>query len=163
MGLVHIWLSEITSSISILPALSKILERIVHSQLYEHIDKHNILSNAQFGFRKGHSTSSCILNLLDTVYKNVENNKLTGVIFLDLKKAFDTVDHNILLNKLRKLNIHEHSLNWFGNYLNNRHQSVKLLNVKSILTVGCPKDLSWGHYYLSYILMILKNISMTAT
>ena len=96
--------------ISILPAISKILERLIHSQLYDHIDVNKLLSNAQFGFRKGHSTSSCILNLLDSIYKNIEGNKLTGVIFLDLKKAFDTVDHNILISKLRTFNINESSL-----------------------------------------------------
>ncbi len=123
--------------ISILPALSKILERIIHTQLYEHIDNNNVLSNAQFRFRKGHSTSSCILNLLDTIYCNVEENRLTGVIFLELKKAFDTVDHTILINKLRKLNVHEHSLNWFDNYLNNRHQSVK--SAKKNINCGVPQ------------------------
>ena len=85
--------------ISILPAMSKILEQLIHSQLYQHIDQHNILSEAQFRFRKRHSTSTCILSLVDTMYKNVDQNKLTGTVFLGLKKAFDTVDHNILLTK----------------------------------------------------------------
>ena len=74
--------------ISILPAVSKILERVIHSQLYAHISNHGLLSPAQFGFRKHHSTATCILALLDKIFKNMDGNKLTGVVFLDLKKAF---------------------------------------------------------------------------
>ena len=128
--------------ISILPAISKILERLIHSQLYDHIDTNGLLSDAQFGFRKGHSTSSCILTLLDSIYRNIEANRLTGVIFLDLKKAFDTVDHNILISKLRTFNIKETSLDWFKNYLDSRKQCVKLLNTKSDrkeITCGVPQ------------------------
>ena len=73
--------------ISILPALSKILERVIHNQVYEHLRNHDLLSKAQFGFRKYHSTSTCIMKLLDTVYKNMDKGLLTGVVFLDLKKA----------------------------------------------------------------------------
>ena len=80
--------------ISILPAVSKLLECVVHTQVYHYIEDHSILSKAQFRFRKGHSTSSCILNSVD------ESNKFIGVVFLFLKKAFDTVDHQILLKRL---------------------------------------------------------------
>ena len=117
--------------ISILPAVSKILERTVHSQLYDHISKNKLLSSAQFGFRKNHSTTTCILALLDNIYKNMTNNRLTGVVFLDLKKAFDTVDHELLLRKLGSFNVDLTSINWFKNYLSDRFQSVKCLGVKS--------------------------------
>ena len=128
--------------ISILPAVSKILERTVHSQLYKHISDNNLLSPAQFGFRKNHSTSTCILALLDKIYKNMDGNKLTGVVFLDLKKAFDTVDHGILLKKLKIYNIDDSSILWFKNYLSDRYQSVKVQGKKSdkrLVSTGVPQ------------------------
>ena len=81
--------------ISILPAVSKILERVVHIQMYKFIEGHSILLDAQFGFREGFSTSSYIIHLSDIIYKTIDENKYIGV--LDLKKAFNTVDHSILL------------------------------------------------------------------
>ncbi len=117
--------------ISILPALSKILERVVYTQMYNHIDRNKILSNAQFGFRKGHSMSTCILSLLNKIYKNIEKKEVTGMVFLDLKKAFDMVDHNILLSKLRKYGVTDHSNNWFKSYSTGRFQCVRHRGVKS--------------------------------
>ena len=71
---------------SILPAISKFMERVIHAQVQSHLNEHNLLSEAQFGFRKNHSTSTCILKLLDDIYYNMESGKLTGVVFLDLKR-----------------------------------------------------------------------------
>ncbi len=78
-----------------MPVISKVLERIVHTQVYNYLSDNEILSDAQFGFRKGYSMSSCVPNLVDTIFHNMENGMLTRVLFLDLKKAFDTVDHKI--------------------------------------------------------------------
>ena len=79
--------------ISILPAISKIFEHIVHTQIYNHINEHILPPKAQFGFKNYHSTETCIMKLRDSVYKNMEPNLLNGVVFLDLKKALDMVDH----------------------------------------------------------------------
>ncbi len=83
--------------ISVLPVALKVMERIVHNQIYAHLRKYSLLSEAQFGFRKYHSTSTCILKLLNNIYLNMDKGMMTGVVFLDLKKAFDTVDHTILI------------------------------------------------------------------
>ncbi len=103
--------------ISILPAVSKVLEGIVHSQLYKHTSDHKLLSPAQFRFRKHHSTATCILALLDNIFKNMGNNRLTGVVFLGMKKAFDTVDHDILLKKLNIYNLDDRLISWFKDYI----------------------------------------------
>ncbi len=117
--------------ISILPSASKILERVVHTQVYGFLQQHSLFSNAQFGFRKNHSTTSCILYLTDVIYRNIDIGNLTGVLFLDLKKAFDTVDHEILLKKLHKYNFSMEAVDWFRSYLINRKQLVKVNGVKS--------------------------------
>ena len=79
-------------------------------QIYDHLSANNLLSEAQFGFRKHHSTSTCILKLLNDVYLNIDRGMMTGVVFLDLKKAFDTVDHEILLAKLRRYGLSDEAV-----------------------------------------------------
>ena len=84
--------------ISLLPVMSKVLRKIVHEQSIEFLDKHNILYKFQSGFRKNHSTDFCLSYLTDKISKY--SGLLTGIILIDLQKAFDTVDHNILLQKM---------------------------------------------------------------
>ncbi len=79
--------------ISVLPTVSKINERIVHLQLVNYIDKYSLLPNSQFGFRRYHSTKTCCLTMLDKMYEKMDQGCLSGVVFLDLKKAFDTESH----------------------------------------------------------------------
>ena len=86
--------------ISVLPCFSKILERIMYNRLYSHIIENNILYNKQFGFQKSHSTEHAILQLTNQIFQSFEQNKFIIGIFIDLPKAFDTVDHSILLKKL---------------------------------------------------------------
>ena len=128
--------------IAILPCVSKILERIVHQQVYAYLNKWQILSKAQFGFRKAHSTTTCVLSLLNYIYSNIDNGKLVGVVFLDLKKAFDTVDHNVFLKKLNKYGLTEQSIAWFRNYLSEHYQVTKVMGPISsplLNTCGVPQ------------------------
>ena len=110
--------------ISVLPCLSKILERSVHRQLMEYLEKHHLLKDSQFGFRPDRSTELITTLFLDDIRKNVDSGKLTGVIFLDLSKAFDTVSHSSLLSKLPSYGISGMELSWFESYLFNQKQQV---------------------------------------
>ena len=112
--------------ISILPTLSKILEGSIHSQLYEYLNTNDLLSNQQFGFRPHRSTVTAVSNFTDEVLLNMEKGKLCGAAFIDLAKAFDTIDHRILLSKMLKLGISSNALNWFESYLSNRKQRVSV-------------------------------------
>ena len=85
---------------SILPAMSKIVERIVHIQMYDYVTKQNILSSSQSGFRKEFSTTTLLLNVTDDIIRSLDNGLATAVILLDFSKAFDTMDHALLLSKL---------------------------------------------------------------
>jgi len=124
--------------ISVLPVFSKILERLLYNRVLEFINKHNILSPQQYGFRKKVSTSMALLDLVDKISLSIENNENTIGIFLDLSKAFDTVNHNILLNKLFHYGIRGTAHDWFKNYLANRYQYVYLNDTQSnILPITC--------------------------
>ena len=83
--------------ISVLPCFSKILERIIYNRLYSFFSENNILYKKQFGFQKQHSTDHAIVHLVKKILKSFENSCYTLGVFIDLTKAFDTVDHNILL------------------------------------------------------------------
>ena len=82
--------------ISVLPCFSKILERIMYNRLFDYPNKHNMLYNKQFGFQKANSTDHAIIQLADQLIESFNNNKFTIGVFIDLSKAFDTVDHQIL-------------------------------------------------------------------
>ena len=86
--------------VSVLPCFSKMLERIMYTRLYNHLQENKILYSKQFGFQRGHSTDYAIIELVEQIYQNFEENKCTLGVFIDLEKAFDTVDHKILLRKM---------------------------------------------------------------
>jgi hypothetical protein len=110
--------------ISILPAISKILEKIVYKRIHDFITKHNILTPDQFGFRPKHSTYMAINKLYDLITSSLDNKYHTIGIFLDLSKAFDTLDHNILKTKLNQYGIRGVANHWIESYLDNRKQFV---------------------------------------
>ena len=106
--------------ISLLPLLSKITERIIHNQTQEFLDKNNILYKYQSGFRKHHSTDTCLSYLTDKVKIGFEEGLLTGMVLIDLQKAFDTIDHSILLEKMSCLGFAGKTIAWYKSYLTNR-------------------------------------------
>ena len=91
--------------ISVLPCFSKILEKLMYKRIIKFLDKHNTLNEHQYGFRKKHSTTHAILELVTKITNAIDNNQYTMGIFLDLSKAFDTVNHAVLLYKLEHYRI----------------------------------------------------------
>ena len=103
--------------ISILPVISKIAEKVVYHQLSSYLDANNLLSPCQSGFRKNFSTETAVTFFVDEIRRNMDNGLLTGAVFIDLKKAFDTIDRHILLNSLQRYGVCDRTLLWFSSYL----------------------------------------------
>ena len=112
--------------ISILPFLSKVLERLVHHQLSNFLSSNNLLNPLQSGFRPGHSTVTALVKITDDIRLGMENKQLTVLSLLDFSNAFNTVDHDILLAILRSLNISPTAVDWFRSYLSGRRQRVHI-------------------------------------
>ena len=128
--------------ISVLPVFSKILERIMYNRLLNYLDLHKILTDKQYGFREKRSTSLALIDLIDKLSEEIDNKKFSVGIFIDLSKAFDTVDHQILLDKLYMYGVRGHVYKWFESYLKNRMQFVQLNDTKSRfarITCGVPQ------------------------
>ena len=125
-----------------MPTLSKVFERIMFDQIFYNFTKNNLLFTSQYGFRSNHSTELAALHLVDKISNYMDSGEVPMAIFLDLSKAFDTLDHDILLSKLHHYGIQNSSLNLFKSYLSNRSQYVEEQNTKSkmnpILT-GVPQ------------------------
>ena len=118
------------------------LERIMSNRLYKYLTENNLLYCKQFGFQKGHSPEHAILQLVEQINQSFEKNKFTLGVFVDLSKAFDTVDHQILMKKLEYYGIAGNNLRWFENYLKNRQQFISFENnstKKVTITCGVPQ------------------------
>ncbi|MEL6988474.1 MAG: reverse transcriptase family protein [Bacteroidota bacterium] len=122
--------------ISLLPILSKILEKVIANQLTDFLESNRLLANNQHGFRPCLSTETALLTITNKIYENIENKKVSLLLLLDLSKAFDSVNHQILLEKLSKLHIDSF---WFKNYLTNRFQSVRLGSI-----ISSPHEINFG-------------------
>ena len=119
--------------ISCLPVLSKIIEKIVFKRLYSFLANNKLLYRMQFGFQPGKSTFQPILNIVNFISAALNDNKIAVATFLDFRKAFDVVNHDILLLKLNKIGVKNVNLKWFKSYLSNRKQFVMVNNVLSDL------------------------------
>ena len=128
--------------ISVLPCFSKLLERVMYNRLYKFLLENNILYQKQFGFQNAHSTEHAVLQLVNQITEAFSQGKYTLGIFLDLSKAFDTVNHNILLEKLKAYGIQSENLEWFRSYLSNRKQFILYDDFKTevkIVKCGVPQ------------------------
>ena len=140
--------------ISVLPILSKVYEKHIHESLYEYCNKNNILHNLQSGFRKGYSTESALIRIIDQMLFDLDSNKISGLVFVDYKKAFDLIDHEILLAKLKEYGLESSEVQLFKNYLSNRKQYVQIDGNKSslkLITNGVPQGSILGPLLFSDI------------
>lgn len=142
--------------ISILPIISKVFEGEVFRQLYCYLTDNSLLSKFQSGFRPKHSTLSALIQMCDDLLKNMDNGNLNCVVFLDVRKAFDSINHKILLNKMRDLfGISGIQLNWFESYLSNREQQCLIngsLSTPKKIRCGVPQGSILGPlFFLLYI------------
>ena len=119
--------------ISLLPAISKVFEKIAFIQVYDYLEKNNLLYSSQYGFRALHSTELAALEMTDIISKTMDSGKIPISIFLDLSKAFDTLDHTILLKKMQHYGFQGVALAWFKSYLSGRMQFVNFDGIQSSL------------------------------
>ena len=141
--------------ISVLPMFSKIFEKIMYIRMIEFIDKHAILSDSQYGFREHRSTYMPLLKLIDKITLELDKKNYSLGIFLDLSKAFDTINHKILINKLNCYGFRGIALDWLKSYLAYREQYVTVNNTCSRrlqLSTGVPQGSILGPLlFLLYI------------
>lgn len=139
--------------ISLLSNFSKIFEKIIKSRLMAYLEANKLLSKNQFGFRPGIGTEDALYNTTKFLYNELDKSNKVIAVFLDLTKAFDTVDHQILLDILQCFGIMNNSLNWFRSYLFNRTQIVKINDITGnefSIEYGVPQGSVWDRFHLTY-------------
>ena len=162
--------------ISVLPVLSKLFEKIIYHRVYPYLTEHNLIDKRQYGFRENHSTELAITSIYDELLSNFDNKVITCSLFLDLLKAFDCCDQEMLLDKLYHYGIRGVSHKLFANCLHNRKQCTKIGEFKSSCkSISCGSlrvvlfrlcfslftlTISQKHplFILVYLLMILISI-----
>ena len=151
--------------ISVLSAISKIMEKILYDQLYYYLSKFRLLSDGQFGFRKFNSTATALLDCTNDWYVNLDKKMFNLVVQIDLKKAFDTVDHRILLRKLEICGIKGQALCLLNSYLSNRSQKCHIngfLSSEKTIRCGVPQGSILGPlFFLLYINDLPQCLSKT--
>ena len=117
--------------ISLLSNLNKIMEKLMFNRVHSFLGKENLIYNKQFGFRPKHSTNHALINITEQIRESLDNGQYSCGVFVDFQKAFDTVNHDILLTRLDRHGIRGPAFDWFQSYLTNRLQFAYILGYDS--------------------------------
>ena len=141
--------------IPVLPVVSRLFEKLVFNQSYQYLDRNGLLSPNQSGFRRLHSTLTCLLKSTDDWFTGLDSGEMLGMVFVDLKTAFDTIDHRNLCDERKLHGVQQRELYWFKGYLSNRSQYCSVGGYDSNvgeLEVGVPQRPCLGSLlFLIYI------------
>ena len=142
--------------VSLLPLLSEVFEGVAVDQTEEFLGLNKVLYDYQFGFRKNHSTDTCLSFLNEKILKGFDDGLVTGMILIDLQKALDTINHDILLKKLSIIGFSDHTVKWFQSYLSKRKFNVNLENSFSeVSNISC--DVPQGSIIGPLLFLIYVN------
>ena len=143
--------------ISLLSVFDKLLEKLMYNRLDSFLHKHKIFYKYQFGFRQNHATTNALTEVTYYIYKSLDEGNYVFGIYIDLKKAFDTVQHDILLSKLQHYGIRETAFEWFKSYLTKRKQYVIANGTQSDISELCDYGVPQGSVLRPMLFLLFIN------